>query len=110
MLLVYLTIGEANGILEFTNDNFIKLIRDGTTVLTTEDSSMFGWYIYESNIYESNIYNSNIEMTNNAFFAPTGTIPSSNYEGLQGQIKFDKNYLYYCKENNKWARTALSEW
>jgi hypothetical protein len=96
----YLTIGEANGILEFTNENFIKLIRDGTTVLSTEDGSMAGWFIY----------NSSIDTTDNDFNAPTGTIPSSNYPGTRGQIKFDKNYLYYCKENNKWIRTALAEW
>ena len=44
------------------------------------------------------------------FFPPTGTIPSSNYPGNQGEMKFDKNYVYYCKEDNKWVRTALAEW
>ena len=95
----YLKIGEGNGILEFSSENFINLIRDGTTVLSTEDASMQGWHIY----------NSNISMTNNDFYPPTGTIRSSNYPGTQGHMKFDKNYLYYCKENNKWVRTALAE-
>jgi hypothetical protein len=96
----FLTIGQDNGILEFSSDNFINLIRDGTTVLSTEDMSMFGW----------SIFNSNLNIINNDFYPPTGTIPSSNYPGLQGSIKFDKNYLYYCKENDKWTRTALAEW
>jgi len=96
----YLKIGEGYGVLEFDGDNFINLYRDGTNVLSTEDASMQGWYIY----------NSDIDITNNAFFPPIGTIPSSNYPGNQGQMMFDGNYLYYCKEQDKWVRTALAEW
>jgi len=41
----------------------------------------------------------------------TTTIPtSSNSAGVSGSFSFDKNYLYYCTENNKWIRTALSIW
>lgn len=38
--------------------------------------------------------------------APT----SSNSAGVSGAFSFDKNYLYYCIENNQWIRTALSTW
>lgn len=41
----------------------------------------------------------------------TLTVPtSSNSAGVSGAFSFDKNYLYYCIENNKWIRTALSTW
>ena len=41
----------------------------------------------------------------------TTTVPtSSNSAGVSGAFSFDKNYLYYCVENNKWARTAISIW
>ena len=41
----------------------------------------------------------------------TLTVPtSSNSAGVSGAFSFDKNYLYYCIENNKWARTAISIW
>jgi hypothetical protein len=41
----------------------------------------------------------------------TYTIPTSSTSvGTSGAFAFDKNYIYYCKENNKWVRTALSEW
>jgi len=41
----------------------------------------------------------------------TTTVPiSSNSAGVSGAFSFDKNYLYYCIENNKWIRTALSTW
>ena len=35
---------------------------------------------------------------------------SSNSAGVSGAFSFDKNYLYYCVENNQWARTAISTW
>jgi hypothetical protein len=41
----------------------------------------------------------------------TTTVPtSSNSAGTSGAFSFDRNYLYYCIENNKWVRTALSIW
>jgi hypothetical protein len=41
----------------------------------------------------------------------TTIIPTnSNSAGVSGAFSFDKNYLYYCVENNKWARTAISIW
>jgi hypothetical protein len=106
----YLKIGKANSILEFDGDNFINLYKDGDKVLTTEDLSMTNWYIGASTLAGGMVTNSDISIQDNKFYPPTGTIPSSNYPGTQGEIKFDKNYVYFCKENNKWIRTALSEW
>jgi len=40
------------------------------------------------------------------------SIPSNpNAAGLKGSIAFDKNYIYYCNQNNQWSRGRLtSEW
>jgi hypothetical protein len=36
--------------------------------------------------------------------------PSPLSAGKKGNIAFDKNYVYYCLENNTWARSALAAW
>lgn len=75
--------------------------------LTAEGTITAGELIINNNTY---INQTNASFKGIKFFPPTGTIPSSNYPGNQGEMKFDKNYVYYCKEENKWVRTALSEW
>ena len=41
------------------------------------------------------------------FSSPPAT---SNSNGNIGDLAYDNKYFYICVENNKWIRTALSEW
>jgi hypothetical protein len=75
--------------------------------LTAEGTINAGEIIIDNNV---NINNINASFQNINFYPPTGTIPSSDYPGNKGQMVFDATYIYYCKENNKWVRTALAEW
>lgn len=36
--------------------------------------------------------------------------PAPTSAGKKGNIAFDKNYVYYCLEENTWARTTLATW
>ena len=41
----------------------------------------------------------------------TFTIPTEkNSQGTKGTFALSGNFLYFCKENNQWVRTALAEW
>jgi hypothetical protein len=75
--------------------------------LTAEGTINASEIIIDNNV---NINNINASFQNINFYPPTGTIPSSDYPGNKGQMVFDATYIYYCKENNKWVRTALAEW
>lgn len=42
---------------------------------------------------------------------PVNTIPSSSTsDGIKGDFTFDKNYAYFCVDDNKWKRIPLEEW
>jgi len=36
--------------------------------------------------------------------------PAPTSAGKKGNIAFDKNYVYYCLEDNTWARSTLATW
>jgi hypothetical protein len=42
--------------------------------------------------------------------ATSGDVPSAenNFQGIQGQIATDGNFLYICTGANQWKRVALS--
>lgn len=68
-----------------------------------------------TNINSINVFSSVISNTGNLYtdklFITGSTIPTGkNSPGESGQFAFDRNYLYYCRRNNEWVRTALSEW
>lgn len=40
----------------------------------------------------------------------TSAPATSTSNGNAGEIAYDNGYFYVCVKNNKWIRTALSEW
>ena len=40
----------------------------------------------------------------------TDTVASNSATGLQGQIRYDTDYIYVCVANNVWKRATLASW
>jgi hypothetical protein len=38
------------------------------------------------------------------------TITNSNDSGLNGEVCFDSEYIYFCVATDTWVRAALSTW
>lgn len=57
------------------------------------------------------VNNSGIMLQGESTSTQVFTIPNSkNSNGAKGTFAISGDYFYFCKENNSWVRTALSEW